>query len=124
VPLRCVLLWRMTKAPLIAMHFLWRHRGDCRALSIVAHGKGRWLLCVLDYGARQRDVIAVHFRLWRTGKASDCRAFFYRRTAKAVMHRLASAPSVAFFLSCASLWRTTKIVHCALSDGAHGNGTL
>jgi hypothetical protein len=65
---------------------------------MVAHGKGRWLPCVLDYGARQRDVIAVHFRLWRTGKASDCRAFFYRRTAKAVTRRWPRRRQLLFFV--------------------------
>jgi hypothetical protein len=83
---------------------------DCRALPTVAHGKGRLLPCVLDYSARQRPVIA------------GC--FFLRRTAKDVTRRLAPAPSVAFFLTCAFPWCTANIVHRALSDPAQGNETL
>jgi hypothetical protein len=48
-----------------------------RAFFTVAHGKGRLLLCVLDYGTRRRPMIAVCF------SAGAC--------------CLAPAPSVAFF---------------------------
>jgi hypothetical protein len=54
------------------------------------------LPCVLGHGARQSEMIAVRFRPGRTAKCMDCRAFFYRRTTKAVTCRLMGAPSVAF----------------------------
>jgi hypothetical protein len=34
------------------------------------------LPCVLGHGARQSEMIAVHFRLGRTAKCRDCSAFF------------------------------------------------
>jgi hypothetical protein len=63
---------------------------------MAVHGKGQWLPCAFNGGARQREMIAVRFSPWRTTKSRDCRAFFYRRTAKAVTRRLVRAPSVAF----------------------------
>jgi hypothetical protein len=54
------------------------------------------LPCVLGHGARQSEMIVVRFRPGRTAKCRDCRAFFYRRTAKAVTCHLVWAPSVAF----------------------------
>jgi hypothetical protein len=49
---------------MFAMCFLWWRTAkgsDCRALSMVAHGKGKRLSCVFTYGARQRQKIAVRF---------------------------------------------------------------
>jgi hypothetical protein len=55
-------------------------------------------------GARQRLVIAVRF----SSGGTPFGPYAVR----------------CFFLPCASPWRTAKIVHRALSDMAHGNGTL
>jgi hypothetical protein len=49
---------------MFVVHFLKRRTAkgsDCRALSMVVHGKGKRLSCVFTYGARQKQKISVRF---------------------------------------------------------------
>jgi hypothetical protein len=60
---------------MFAVRFLWRRTAkgsDCRALSMVAHGKGKRLPCVFTYGARQRQKIAVRLPMTHGKESSPC----------------------------------------------------
>jgi hypothetical protein len=81
------------------------------------------LPCVFDGGARQRAVIACTFN----GGARQRLVIavrFLPAHGKGRNTPFGPCAVRCFFLPCASPWRTAKIVHRALSDMAHGNGTL
>jgi hypothetical protein len=82
------------------------------------------LPCVYWGGARQRSHLCCAFLWWCTAKGQSLLCVFVRTHGKGPYTPFAPTVVTCFCFPCASPWRTTKIVHRALSDKMHDNRIL